>query len=363
MNADLLLLPMPTSKPYDRNSDIKAFDDTKAGVKGLSDSGVTTIPRLFIHPPSKNDVVLAANVPVIDLSVEAEEEVVVGQIREAAETWGFFQIVNHGVAAEVMDELLAGSRRFHELPNEEKMEYYSRDATLPVRYVSNGTLLTRTDGAADWRDTLAVKAPDGQLDPHFCPLVCREAISEYIKQVTTLKNKLSGLLSEAAGLSPDYLSNIKCMESIAMTCHYYPVCPQPELTLGVSKHTDPFFLTILLQDTTGGLQVMNPNHQYWVDVPAQHGALVVNVGDFMQLITNDKFKSVEHRVKAWSCKTRCSVACFFSPSSDNMTTPYGPAKDILSEENPPLYRATHVAEFMDRFRSHESALAHFRLPA
>ncbi|CAN0886259.1 1-aminocyclopropane-1-carboxylate oxidase homolog 11 [Linum grandiflorum] len=351
MNSDTLLLPSPIS--YDRNADIKTFDDTKAGVKGLVDSGVTTIPRLFIHhhTPEDDDVVLDANVPLIDLS--SSEEEVVKQIREAAETWGFFLIVNHGMAPEVMDGLLADSRRFHELPGEEKMQFYSRDATMPVRYVSNGTLLTRTTGAADWRDTLAVNAPDGQLDPQFCPSVCRKAVTEYLKQVTTLKNKLSGLLSKAAGLSENYLSSIKCMESISMACHYYPSCPQPGLTLGVSKHTDPYLLTILLQDSTGGLQVLNPNNQ-WVDVCATRGTL---------LITNDKFKSVEHRVKSWSSKIRSSVACFFSPSSDNLYTPYSPANEIISKENPLVYRPTHVAEFIKCFRSHGSSLSHFRFLA
>ncbi|CAN0886245.1 1-aminocyclopropane-1-carboxylate oxidase homolog 11 [Linum grandiflorum] len=223
------------------------------------------------------------------------------------------------MAPEVMDGLLADSRRFHELPGEEKMQFYSRDATM-------------------------------------------KAVTEYLKQVTTLKNKLSGLLSKAAGLSENYLSSIKCMESISMACHYYPSCPQPGLTLGVSKHTDPYLLTILLQDSTGGLQVLNPNNQ-WVDVCATRGTLVVNIGDFMQLITNDKFKSVEHRVKSWSSKIRSSVACFFSPSSDNLYTPYSPANEIISKENPLVYRPTHVAEFIKCFRSHGSSLSHFRFLA
>ncbi|CAN0886271.1 1-aminocyclopropane-1-carboxylate oxidase homolog 12 [Linum grandiflorum] len=360
---------------YDRTADAMAFDDTKAGVKGLVDSGVTTIPRLFIHhhqhPPQNNvdqsDEDLP-QFPVIDLSPvnpEGEREVV-EQIRKAAETWGFFQIVNHGIAADVMEEMLTATRRFHELRSEEKMELYSRDATLPVRYISNGPLLT-WNKPADWRDTLAVNAPDGQFRPEFCPPLCsvadhfsrREALTEYLSQMKKLKNKLSELLSEAAGLSRDYLSSINCMDSISMACHYYPTCPQPDLTIGAYKHTDPYVLTIVLQDGTGGLQVLHRGR--WFDVSTPHGALVVNIGDFLQLITNDMFKSAEHRVKVWSSMARCSVVSFFLPSSENMMKAYSPAKELLSEENQQVYRDTHISEFLDCFMSGGSPLSHFRL--
>ncbi|CAN1136879.1 1-aminocyclopropane-1-carboxylate oxidase homolog 12 [Linum perenne] len=352
---------------YDRAADAKAFDDTKAGVKGLVDSGVTAIPRLFIH--HQNDVVVSnvdsteedlPRVPVIDLSQGRPEWEVVEQIREAAERWGFFQIVNHGMAAEVMEEMLSATRNFHELRSEEKMELYSRDGTLPVRYVSNGLLLTRIK-PADWRDTLSVNVPDGQLRPECCPPICRGAIAEYLTQMTKIKKRLSELLSKAAGLSRDYFSSIKCMESIAMACHYYPACPQPELTIGAHKHTDPYFLTIVLQDDTGGLQVLH--HDRWVDVPTtSRGALVVNIGDFLQLVTNDMFKSVEHRVKVWSSVARCSVVSFFLPSSENMLKPYSPAKELLSERNQlPLYSDAHMSEFLNCFMSGGSPLYDFKL--
>jgi isopenicillin N synthase-like dioxygenase len=88
------------------------------------------------------------------------------------------------------------------------------------------------------------------------------------------------LLSEALGLNPNHLNDIDCSEGLAVVCHYYPACPQPELTIGASKHADYAFLSVLLQDHIGGLQVLHQDK--WVDVPPVPGSLVVNIGDLLQ---------------------------------------------------------------------------------
>jgi isopenicillin N synthase-like dioxygenase len=89
-----------------------------------------------------------------------------------------------------------------------------------------------------------------------------------------------GLLSEALGLNPNHLNDIDCTEGLSVACHYYPASPQPELTIGTSKHADGSFLTVLLQDHIGGLQVLHQDK--WVDNLPVPGALVVNIGDLLQ---------------------------------------------------------------------------------
>lgn len=345
---------------YDIDKEVKAIDATKAGVKGLVDSGVTRIPRCFVHPPenvlksSSKSSNISHQVPIIDFEgfESCRRSEVVNEIRKASEEWGFFQIINHGTPVVVMDEMLAGVKRFHEQPQEAKAELYSRDPKQRVKFFYGGVVLTKE--TAVWRDTVAINFQDGELDPELYPEVLREELSEYTKHMTKISKTLSELLSEALGLRCAYLSSIECMDTQALAGNYYPLCPEPDLTMGTTKHTDPSFLTILVQDNMGGLQVHHQNQ--WVDVPPLQGALVVNIGDFMQLITNDKFRSVQHRVLAQEVGPRTSVASFFFPGAANKLKPYGVIKELLSDDTP-IYRATHLAEFMGQYMSTGSSIS------
>ncbi|KAI4964431.1 hypothetical protein ZWY2020_027587 [Hordeum vulgare] len=349
---------------------LKAFDDTKAGVKGLVDAGTTAVPAIFHHAPeSLNDAPHHHDhqfaIPVIDLAglaTPSERASLVGAVKAAAETVGFFQVVNHGVPEAAMSAVLAALRGFNEESAEAKAPYHTRDDGRRVRYHSNFDLFQSP--AANWRDTLFMEMAPEAPAPEEIPPACRAIAPYFAGLVQLLGSTLFGLLSEAMGLRQGHLEeDAACLEGLSLACHYYPACPEPHLTLGTTKHSDPSFLTVLLQDAVGGLQVLVDDEKQrpsWVDVPAVTGALVVNVGDYLQIMSNDRFKSVEHRVVAKSAGPRVSVACFFrTGGSTRVLAP------IVADGGEARYRNTTVDEMVRHYRARgldgASSLEHVRI--
>ena len=103
----------------------------------------------------------------------------------------------------------------------------------------------------------------------------------YSKQVEKLAILLLELLSEALGLYSNYLKDTASAKGHALLCHYSPPCREPELTLATSKQADSCFVTMLLQDHIGRPQVLHEDR--WIDAHPIPGALVVNIGDLLQV--------------------------------------------------------------------------------
>ncbi|KAK6278877.1 hypothetical protein POUND7_019144 [Theobroma cacao] len=202
-----------TSKPeYDRASEVKAFDDTKAGVKGLVDAGATEVPRMFYQPPDKFEKSSVpgdaqVRIPVINLDRVKEDPItrkeIVEEVRDASKKWGFFQIINHGIPVGVLEDMKHSVRRFFEQDVEVKKQFYTRDNMKTVVYNCNFDL--HTAPAANWRDSVfCTMAPDPPKLEEL-PESFRDIMVEYSNRLMSLGYLLFELISEALGLNPDHL--------------------------------------------------------------------------------------------------------------------------------------------------------------
>uniref|UniRef100_A0A8R7RFW4 Fe2OG dioxygenase domain-containing protein n=1 Tax=Triticum urartu TaxID=4572 RepID=A0A8R7RFW4_TRIUA len=110
---------------------------------------------------------------------------------------------------------------------------------------------------------------------------------------------------------------------------YYPACPVGhDKVLGISPHSDISMLTLVWElNMVGGLQIKRQDA--WVPVKPQPKALAVNVGDFLEILTNGKYQNIEHRVTVNPHKERMSISAFHLPKFDMSV---GPLSEIVGAE-------------------------------
>ncbi|GLT64268.1 hypothetical protein SLA2020_367720 [Shorea laevis] len=188
---------------------------------------------------------------------------------------------------------------------------------------------------------------------HFLPTSIpeyRDEFTEYAREIGALTDRLLSLISQGLGLEKDCLkSKIGERPALYSQANYYPPCPNPELTMGLPDHNDLGALTLLLQsEGVTGLQAIKDGK--WLAVDPVHNAFVVNLGDQIQVLSNGRYKSVDHRAITNDWLPRVSVAMFYSPNNE---TVIGPIEDLIDEDHPPMYRNYTYKEVMEEFRRQE----------
>ncbi|XP_047087742.1 jasmonate-induced oxygenase 2-like [Lolium rigidum] len=326
-----------------------------------------SMDQAFVQAPEhrpKAFIAEAAGIPVIDLSPlaagdQAGVEALAAEVGRASREWGFFVVVRHGVPDDTMARALEAQRAFFAMPAERKAAV-RRDAVAPLGYYES----EHTKNVRDWKEVfdffpreppLAAAVADGELVfvnkwPQDLPGF-REALEEYAKAMEELALKLLELISQSLGLKPDRLHGFFKGDQTQTTfvrLNHYPPCPSPDLALGVTRHKDAGALTVLHQDDVGGLDVRRRSDGEWVRVSPVPGSLVVNVGDIVQVWSNDRYQSAEHRASVNSRKERFSLPYFFNPGSGAMIEPL---EELVSDDSPPRYRAYNWGVFFRTKRS------------
>ncbi|XP_061995496.1 protein DMR6-LIKE OXYGENASE 2-like [Rosa rugosa] len=316
-------------------------------------SGATHVPSQFVRPehdrPNLDQVIQSSDmsIPLIDLQDfdGSRRSEIIKQIGLACQDYGFFQVKNHGINEAVIDNLLAVAKEFFHLPESERMKVYSEDPYKTIRLSTSFNV--RVEEVSCWRDYLRLHCHPLEDYIHEWPAnppSFREDVAEYCKKVRGLAVRLLQGISESLGLERDYINKALAKHGQHMAINYYPPCPQPELTYGLPGHADPNVVTLLLQDDVGGLQVLKGGK--WVAVKPITHTFIVNLGDQMQVLSNDRYKSILHRAVVNSDKERISIPTFYCPSYDAVIKP---APKLVDDDHPALYRSFTYGEFYGNF--------------
>ncbi|KAF7032108.1 hypothetical protein CFC21_043322 [Triticum aestivum] len=290
------------------------------------------------------------HVPIIDLGRLLGPNGLAGgrgeeaaRLRSACEDWGFFQLVNHGIPEETLEEMKRNVMGFFALPLAEKAAL----AQQPGEIEGYGqAFVVSEEQTLDWADMffLLTQPPsyrDLRLWPSN-PSTFKNCLENYSEEVQRVAGELLGAMAEILGVR-DHSDMTRLAASQSVRMNYYPPCPEAHVdsVLGLSPHSDAVGLTLLLQvSKVPGLQIRRKGG--WVPVTPLPGALVVNVGDVIEVLTNGKYKSVEHRAVVNAREERMSIATFHTGKFGTM---YGPLEEVVGDEKP-RYRSVSVEEYV-----------------
>ncbi|XP_076908521.1 putative 2-oxoglutarate-dependent dioxygenase SLC1 [Bidens hawaiensis] len=321
------------------------------GVKHMCDKGLTQVPNKYILPEPERPHNLVADgcisLPIINFAQlqGSDRPRVLASLSKACQEFGFFQLINHGIGDETIGKMIDVSKRFFELPFEERQRYMSSDLHAPVRY---GTSFNQNnDKVFCWRDFLKLSCHPMQDYASFwpsSPLDLRESMGAYSTNIQHLYERVMEAVLESLGVTHETTLYEQGNQLMVVNC--YPACPQPQLTLGLPPHSDYGLLTLLLQDQVEGLQIQHKGK--WVTVKPIPNSFVVNIGDQFEIFSNGRYKSVVHRAVVNSMRSRLSVASLHSLNANFNVTP---SPILIDESNPRLYRDTNYADFVDYLSS------------
>ncbi|XP_047336292.1 jasmonate-induced oxygenase 4 [Impatiens glandulifera] len=309
-------------------------------VQSLAQEDKPEVPREYIQKTGNRPELLLSSsnenksVPSVDLSGNNFRE----ELSQACREWGVFHVINHGVPdLKLLNDMRRIGRAFFEdLPMTEKLKYGCK-ANAPASEGYGSRMLVASDDAVlDWRDYFDHHTyPLSRRDPSRWPNIpsnYREIVSEYSDNMKTLAHRLMSLISESLGLQSSCIEEVVGEVYQNITISYYPRCPQPDLTLGLQTHSDMGVVTLLIQDDVGGLQVLKDGQ--WINVQTLPDAIVVLLGDQTEIISNGKYRSVEHRAVTNNNRARLSIAAFHDPAKDAIIRP---ACELISDSLPARY--------------------------
>jgi isopenicillin N synthase-like dioxygenase len=272
-------------------------------------------------------------IPVVDLAEflsgdPKRKEAFVQQLGKAYEEVGFVAVKNHGIPDELIEDLYRYVQEFFSLPLDQKRQYEIPGMAGQRGYTSFGKEHAKGSEAPDLKEFFQYGqvARDGFKEENYPENVqvkqvaafnptFDEAYRAFEKSGTALLQAIAIYL----GLDENYFDNyVRNGNSILRAIHYPPITEKPKSAIRAEQHEDINLITLLVGASADGLEILTKQNE-WVPVTSLPEQIVVNVGDMLQRLTNNKLRSTTHRVvnpkeELWHT-SRFSIPFFLHPKS------------------------------------------------
>jgi isopenicillin N synthase-like dioxygenase len=277
--------------------------------------------------------VSAASLPVIDISGlsrknAANRHAVGVQLRSACLDNGFFYIKNHGVSETLVDDVFKEAAAFFSLPAAQKAEVDKAKSKANRGYEPLQGQTLEPGAPPDLKEGYYIGPEHGPDHPRVVAGMFNHGANQWPAQRPNFRPVMMSYLDVMLELSARMMSGIAlsldlpenyfaqyCSDVMATVrlLHYPPQPPQARPgQKGAGAHTDFGGLTLLRQDSVGGLQVWDQTADAWIHADPLPGTYVVNLGDMIARWTNDRYRSTVHRVVNASGRERYSVPFFYT---------------------------------------------------
>jgi isopenicillin N synthase-like dioxygenase len=303
------------------------------------------------------------NIPVVDLSDflsgdENRKQQFVKELGKAYEEVGFVAVKNHGIPDDLIANLYKYVQQFFALPKDKKEKYERKELAGQRGYTSFGREHAKGFDAPDLKeffqfgqtvednDPIKKEYPDNVTVtevPQFTPTLF-QAYRSFEKSGKALLQAIALYL----GLDEHYFDEwVHNGNSILRAIHYPPITSEPKSAIRAEQHEDINLITLLVGASADGLQILTKQNE-WVGVTSLPEQIVVNVGDMLQRLTNNKLRSTTHRVvnpprELWGT-SRFSIPFFLHPKGDmDLTCLEG----CVDEGHPKAYEDATAGEYLD----------------
>ncbi len=282
----------------------------------------------------------------------------INELGKAYEEVGFVAVKNHGIPANLIADLYKYVQQFFSLPITKKREYEIPELAGQRGYTSFGKEHAKGSDAPDLKEffQFGQKAEGDDYVPEEYPEnVQVEEISSFN---STFQNayrafeesgkKLLQAIALYLGLDEFYFDDwVNNGNSILRAIHYPPITNEPKSAIRAEQHEDINLITLLVGASADGLQILTKQDE-WIGVTSLPDQIVVNVGDMLQRLTNNKLRSTTHRVvnpprELWHT-SRFSIPFFLHPKG-NMSLEC--LTSCIDEQNPKHYPDATAGEYLD----------------